>query len=211
VFIDLLSFAQPIGKFASGSTKLISNAGRLTLRARLPAFKLLTIEFLILSSLALNPIDGIGALLKALGSKGLKISRSGIFRIKELAGRAGHYNFSRSLPQVTGAGRWKPLVNGDQLASLRGVDDVPVRNLSSSGKARYYLVDPLSSKPYGPLLRSRSSEFSLGRSHYSPLEKTKENVIVELADKSSVREVLEVDGRTTLFIDDQPYGPEGQL
>ncbi|MNH88081.1 hypothetical protein D3C73_405810 [compost metagenome] len=205
VFIDLLSFAQPIGKFASGSTKLISNAGRLTLRARLPAFKLLTKEFLILSLMALNPLDGIGALLKALGSKGLKIGRSGIFRIKELAGSAGHYNFSRSLPQVTGAGRWKPLVNGDQLTSLRGLDDVPVRNLSSSGKARYYLVDPLSSKPYGPLLRSRSREFSLGRSHYSPLEKTKDNVIVELADKSSVREVLEVDGRTTLFIDDQPY------
>lgn len=205
VFIDLLSFVQPIGKFASGSTKLISNAGQLTLRARLPAFTSLTKEFLVLSLLALNPLDGIGSLLKALASKGLKIGRSGIFRARELAGRAGHYHFSRSLPQVTGAGRWKPLVNGDQLASLRGVDDVAIRNLSSSGNARHYLVDPLSSRPYGPLLASRSSELSLGRSHYSPLEKTQDNVIVELADKSRVREVLEVDGRTTLFIDDQPY------
>lgn len=205
VFVDVLSFAQPIGKFASGSTKLISNAGRLTLRARLPAFKLLTKEFLVLSLQALNPLDGIGALLKALGSKGLNIGRAGIFRIKELADRAGHYDFSRSLPQITGAGRWKPLVNGDQLASLRGLDDVPVRNLSSSGKAQRYLVDPLSSKPYGPLLPTRSSELALGRSHYTTLEKTNNNVIVELADNSSVREVLEVDGRTTLFIDDQPY------
>lgn len=205
VFTDLLSFAQPIGKFASGSTKLISNASQLTLRARLPAFASLTREFLVLSMLALTPIDGIAALLTALGSKGLKIGKSGIFRIKELAGRANHYNFSRSLPQVTGAGHWKPLVNGDQLASLRGVNDVPVRNLSSSGKAQHYLVDPLSSRPYGPLLPNRSSELSLGRSHYSPLEKTKDNFIVELANKSSVREVLEVDGRTTLFIDDQPY------
>ena len=206
---DLVSFAYPIGKFASGSAKLISNTGQLTLRARLPAFTSLTKELLILSLQALNPLDGIGALLKALGSKGLKIGKSGIFRFKELAGKAGHYDFTHSLPQISNPGRWRPLASGDQLATIRGIDDVPVRNLASSGEVNYRLVDPLSSKPYGPLLHSTSGELLPGRSHYSPLKRENGHVMLEVAENTRVREILEVDGRTTLFLDDVPYRLDG--
>ncbi|EJM70689.1 hypothetical protein PMI30_00636 [Pseudomonas sp. GM50] len=205
LFTDLASFALPVGKFASGSAKLISNAGRLTLRARLPEFASLTKELLILTLQALNPIDGIGQLLKALGTRGLKSGRFGIAQVKELAGKAGHYDFARSLPQISDGGRWRPLVSGDQLATIRGIDDVPVRNITATGKANYRLIDPVSSKPYGPSLTTHSGGLSLGRSRYSTLENNNRHVIVELAENSRVREVLEVNGSTTLFINEQPY------
>lgn len=205
LFADLLSFAQPIGKFASGSLKLISNAGRLTLRAKLPAFASLSKELVILSIQALNPAEGVAALLHALGSRGLRFGQSALIKVKHLTGQAGQYDLTRSLPRLHDSGRWKPLVSGDHLATIRGVDDVPVRNIASTGKADYRLIDPLSSKPYGPLLNTPTNELSLGRSRYATLENNNRHVIVELAENSRIHEVLEVDGRTTLFINDQPY------
>lgn len=205
LFADLLSFAQPIGKFASGSMKLIGNASRLTLRARLPAFASLSKELMILTLQAINPIDGVAMLLRVAGGRGMRLGRSALFRFKELAGRAGHYDFARSLPQVRDSSRWSPLINGDQLATIKGIDDIPVRNLNAIGKADYRLIDPLSSRPYGPLLNTHSNGLSLGRSRYATLENNNRHVIVELAENSRIREVLEVDGTTTLFINDQPY------
>lgn len=208
LFSDLLSFAQPIGKFASGSAKLVSNTARLTLRARLPAFRYLTKELLILTAQSLNPIDGIASLLKVLGTKTLKFGVSGMARLKGLV-RTGHYDFAHSLPQISDAGSWRPFASGDRLATIKGIEDVPVRNVASSGKADYRLVDPLSSNPYGPSLPTRSSELSLGRSRYNTLEKTNDHVIVELDGNTHAREMLEVDGRTTVFLDDVPYRLDG--
>jgi hypothetical protein len=210
LFTDLASFALPVGKFASGSAKLISNAGRLTLRARLPEFASLTKELLILTLQALNPIDGIGQLLKALGTRGLKSGRFGISQVKELAGKAGHYDFTRSLPQISDGGRWRPLVSGDQLATIRGIDDVPVRNIASTGNANYRLIDPVSSKPYGPSITPHTHELSLGRSSYSPLKKADDQVFVELPEKTRAEHILEIDGRTTVLIDDVPYRLDGE-
>ncbi|MFJ2389689.1 deaminase domain-containing protein [Pseudomonas koreensis] len=205
LFIDVASFALPVGKFASGSATLISNTGRLTLRARLPAFTSLTKELMILTLMAMNPVDGIGQFLKALGTRGLKLGRFGIFQARQLAGKAGHYDFARSLPQISDAGRWKPLVSGDQLATIRGIDDVLVRNIATAGKSNYRFIDPVSSRPYGPSLTTHSDGLSFGRSHYNTLENNHRHVVVELSENSRVREVLEVDGSTTLFIDNQPY------
>lgn len=207
--MDVASFALPIGRFASGSAKLISNAGGLIVRARLTAFATLTKEVSILALQSLSPLDLVGKLLKALGSRTLKLSRFVIFKVKSMANKAGRYNFVQSLPQIENAGRWRPLESGDVLATVRGIDDVPVRNLSSTGKADFRLVDPLSSQPYGPSLSPASSELSLGRSHYITLEKNSSHVIVEVAENTRVRNVLEVDGRTTVFLDDVPYRLDG--
>lgn len=209
LFADLLSFAQPIGKFASGSAILISNAGRLTFRARLPAFVSLTKKLLISSLQTLNPVDGIGSLLRALGARGVKLARFSVLRIKELAGKAGSYDFVHKLPQISDAGRWKPLAKGDQLATVKGIDDIHIRKSAIPDNADYHLIDPLSSRPYGPRLTTRSGDISLGRSHYNSLDNTKNHVIVEVSENSRIREVLEVDGRTTLFIDDVPYRLDG--
>ncbi|MHC8382908.1 deaminase domain-containing protein [Pseudomonas sp. LB3P14] len=61
-----------------------------------------------------------------------------------------------------------------------------------------------------PQISNASGEFSLGQSHYNTLEKTDSHVVVEVAENSRVREILEVDGRTTMFINDIPYRLDGE-
>lgn len=201
--MDLSSFGVPIGKLASGSTKLLSNAGRLTVRARITAFASLTKEVSILALQALNPIDWVGSLLKALGSGGLKLVRSGIFRIKALAGKAGHYDFVRGLPQIADAGRWKPLSTGDRLASVKGLNDVPVRNTGSAATPVFHAVDPVSGKPFGP--RFLAHDISMGPSKYQHAGITDNEKLYGIPKTAHLRKRLEVDGRTTVFIDDVPY------
>ena len=203
--MEVAPFASPIGKFAAGSLRLIVNPGRLALSMRLPAFASTIKQVMILTLQALNPADMAVSLFQILGAKGLKLVRFGVFRIQQLRGKAGHYDFTRSLPRIRDAGNWKPLASGDQLARIRGIDDVPVRSIVSTSKTSYRLIDPLSSRPYGPAINASTDELLLGRSHYRTLENNDHHTIVELTRNSRVQEVLEVDGRTTLFIDDQPY------
>lgn len=209
LFFDVISFVIPIGKFATGSIRLISNAGQLATRATLPSFSTLTKTLLVSTLRALNPLEIIPALLKGLGKSVRYIYKTVTSEFNELVGKIRYYEYVRSLPQLSDAGRWKPATLGDQLASIKGIDDVPIRNIGTSGKTDLRLIDPLSSKPYGPSLTTRASDFSPGQSHYSTLESRNQQSVVELAKTRHVREVLEVDGRTTLFIDDVPYRLEG--
>ncbi|MCP1519795.1 hypothetical protein J2Y74_004105 [Pseudomonas migulae] len=209
LFFDVISFAIPIGKFASGSVRLISNAGRLATRATLPSFKTLTKTLLVSTLRALNPLEIVPALLKGLGKAVRYIYKAVTVNFNEFMGTIRYYEYVRSLPQLSDAGRWKPATLGDQLASIKGIDDVPIRNIGASGKTDWRLVDPLSSKPYGPPLTTRASDLSPGQSHYRTQESRNQQSVVELAKTRHVREVLEVDGRTTLFIDDVPYRLEG--
>lgn len=213
LIIDVASFAFPLGKFVSGSMKLVSTAVRSGVRASLPKFGVLSQKLVASFTTNLIPFYGVPKLTLqlskgALGGiyTGVKFTASKSFNsLKPLLGRSGKYSFIEGLPQATHPGRWTPHLQGDQLATLRGLEDIPVRNIAPTGKASYRLIDPLSYKPYGPSLATRSGELSLGRSHYSTLAKDDRHVIVELSANSRIREVLEVDGRTTLFIDDQPY------
>ncbi|SEE84121.1 deaminase domain-containing protein [Pseudomonas migulae] len=209
LFFDVISFAIPIGKFVTGSVRLINNAGRLATRATLPSFATLTKTLLVSTLQALNPLEIIPALLKGLGKAVRYIYKAVTFNFNDFMGTIRYYEYVRSLPQLYDAGRWKPATLGDQLASIKGIDDVQIRNIGASGKTDWRLVDPLSSKPYGPPLTTRASDFSPGQSHYRPLEGRNQQSVVELAKTRHVREVLEVDGRTTLFIDDVPYRLEG--
>lgn len=209
LFFDVISFVIPIGKFATGSIRLISNAGQLATRATLPSFTTLTKTLLVSTLRALNPLEIVPALLKGLGKAAQYTYKGVTFRFNQLAGKIRYYEYARSLPQLSDAGRWMPATRVDQLASIKGLHDVPIRNIGASGKTDMRLVDPLSSKPYGPSLNTRASDFSPGQSHYSPLESGNQQSVVELANTRHVREVLEVDGRTTLFIDDVPYRLKG--
>jgi hypothetical protein len=201
--MDLASFGLPIGKLVSGSIKLLGNASRLTILARLTAFASLTKEVSILTLQALNPVDGVGSLLKALGSRGVKLGRSGIFKIKAMAGKAGHYEFAQSLPQIGGAGRWRPLSTGDRLASVKGLEDVPVRNTGSAVSPAFHAVDPVSGKPFGPSLPAH--DISMGPSTYQKIGIADNEELYVIAETAQVRTTLEVDGRTTVFIDNVPY------
>ncbi|MBK5351929.1 hypothetical protein JFU37_05325 [Pseudomonas sp. TH41] len=209
LFFDVLSFGLPIGKFAVGSLRLVINAGQLSMRTALPSFTLLTKKLVTSLLKALNPIDGIPQLLKALATGLWKLAKFAFHQFTELAGKLRYYNYVRSLSRLNNAGRWLPQTVGDQLARVKGIDDVLVRNLATSGKSDFRLIDPLSTKPYGPTLPTKSGELLPGRSGYRPLAKTDNHVTVELSDKTLVREVLEADGRTTLFLDDVPYRLDG--
>lgn len=214
--LDLASFISPVGKFMSGSVRLIRagvTASRMTVKASLPSFSTLTRKLLTDSLRNLNPLDGVPTLLKATVSgarKGLYIAGSmGLDGIKKLTGHADSYRLVHNLPQTTDPGRWKPLTNSDRLATVNGVDDVLVRNTSPSDLTRFHPVDPVTSLPYGPRLSNNHRNFMQGRSTFKTLPPTESHVLVELPEYVHIREVLEIDGRTTLFVDDIPYRLDG--
>ncbi|MHC8288079.1 hypothetical protein ACYZUD_14930 [Pseudomonas sp. XS1P51] len=214
--LDLASFLTPVGKFMSGSVRLIragATASRMTVKASLPSFSTLTRKLLTTSLSNLNPLGGIPTLLKTMGSgawKGLRTAgRIGVSGFKKLTGHADSYRLVHNLPQTTDPGRWKPLTSNDRLATVNGVDDVLVRNTSPSDLTRFHPVDPVTSLPYGPRLHNHSDNLIQGRSTFKTLPPTESHVLVELPEHAHVREVLEVNGRTTLFVDDIPYRLDG--
>ncbi|WP_130904147.1 hypothetical protein [Pseudomonas sp. Sample_22] len=210
--MDLASFVSPIGKFMAGSVRLIraaTTASRMAVKASLPSFSTLTRKLLVASLRNLNPLDGVPSLLKAIGSgtwKGLYTAgRFGVSGLRKLAGNTDSYRLVHNLPQATDPGRWKPLTSSDRLATIDGVDDVLVRNTSPSDLTRFHPVDPVTSLPYGPRLHNHSDNLIHGRSTFKTLAPTDTHTLVELPEQARIREVLEVDGRTTLFVDDIPY------
>ncbi|MEO8644412.1 hypothetical protein [Pseudomonas sp.] len=214
--LDLASFISPIGKFMSGSVRLIRAgvlASRMAVKASLPSFSTLTRKLLTASLRNLNPVDGIPSLVKATVSgarKGLYTAgRMGLDGIKKLTGHADSYRLVHNLPQTTDPGRWKPLTNSDRLATVNGVDDVLVRNTSPSDLTRFHPVDPVTSLPYGPRLHNHNGNLIQGRSTFKTFPPAESHVPVELPEYAHIREVLEVDGRTTLFVDDIPYRLDG--
>ncbi|WP_415773754.1 hypothetical protein [Pseudomonas sp. LB3P38] len=214
--LDLASFISPIGKFMSGSVRLIragTTASRMTVKASLPSFSTLTRKLLTASARNLNPLDGVPTLVKTMGSgawKGLHTAgRLGVSGFKKLTGHADSYRLVHNLPQTTDPGRWKPLTSNDRLATVNGVDDVLVRNTSLSDLTRFHPVDPVTSLPYGPRLHNHSKNLIQGRSTFKTLPPAESHVLVELPENAHIREVLEVDGRTTLFVDDIPYRLDG--
>ena len=216
LLLDLASFITPIGKFMSGSVRLIragATASHMTAKASLPSFSTLTRKLLTATLSNLNPLDGLPTLLKSMGSgawKGLRTAgRIGVSGLKKLAGHADSYRLVHNLPQTTDPGRWKPLTNNDRLATVNGVDDVLVRNTSPSDLTRFHPVDPVTSLPYGPRLHNHSDNLIQGRSTFKTLPPTESHVLVELPENARIREVLEVDGRTTLLVDDIPYRLDG--
>lgn len=215
LLIDIVSFGIPLGKFAAGSIRLAVQAGRMSIRATIPGFTKLSRKFLADTLKNLNPLDGLPDLVR-LSARGVKsagravaaLENQALFQLKKLAGRADDYDLLSHLPQATSPGRWQPLNHADRLAVIKGIEDVPVRRIGGPGN-RHFLVDPLSGQPFGPALTTERHQVSFGRSHYSPLKKTDEEIFVELADDSRVHLLLEVDGRSTVFIDDVPYRLDG--
>ncbi|WP_030128752.1 deaminase domain-containing protein [Pseudomonas sp. QTF5] len=216
LLVDLASFLCPIGKFISGSVRLIrlaAGASRMAAKASLPSFSTLAGKLLTTSLRNLNPLDGIPSLLKTMGSGArnglLAAGRISLGSIKKLTGQADSYRLVHNMPQAIDPGRWRPLANGDQLATINGVDDVLMRNTGPTGLKRFHLVDPVTSLPYGPRLHNNHRNLVQGRSTFKTLPPTESHVLAELPEHAHIREVLEVDGRTTLFVDDVPYRLDG--
>nr|WP_279309556.1 hypothetical protein [Pseudomonas koreensis] len=216
LLLDLASFLFPIGKFISGTVRLIRAANtvtRIAVKTSLPSFSTLTRKLLTATVSNLNPLSGIPTLLKTtvsgVGRGLLGVGRLTIGGVKKLAGHADGYRLVNNLPQTIDPGSWKALTQGDRLASVRGIDDVLVRHTSSTNLKRFHLVDPVTALPYGPRLFNHRKQFMQGRSSFSTLSHGKLHVRAEIPEQASIREMLEIDGRTTLLIDDIPYRLDG--
>ncbi|MEG2040576.1 MAG: deaminase domain-containing protein, partial [Hafnia sp.] len=172
-------------------------------------FQKLTVS-LVKNAIPFHGMPTLGFRLVRGSIKGLYAGLQSVLRpvyksIRTAVGRTGSHSFIDGFAHIDNPASWRQLVGGDQLASLRGMHDVPVRNVASAGKSDFRLIDPLSSQPYGPLLSRASGELSLGRSRYNILKKHSSHVTVAVAGNTRVREVFDVDGRTTVFLDDVPY------
>jgi len=213
LYTDSLAFALPLGKFASGMVKLASTAVRTGYKHALPQFSHLTGKLLVSSVQNFNPLDGMPSLAKKLVQGLYATIRltliSAVKLIKRLAGRTGTYDIVKGLPVVSDPGRYRLLADSDELATTRRIADVPVRKVSNTPARDYRLIDPIANKPYGPPLMDKTYRLSLGRSAFSALEATDQQVTVRISENAQVRAVPEIDGRTTLFIDDVPYRLDG--
>ncbi|AWY43517.1 hypothetical protein DKY63_27790 [Pseudomonas putida] len=214
--VDLASFLFPVGKFMSGSVRLIrlgNGVSSMAVKASLPSFSSLTRNLLIASAKNLNPLDGLPTLLKSMASGAgrglLATGRLSLVGIKKLTGQADNYRLAHNLPQAIDPGSWKPLTNNDHLATINGIDDVLVRHTNPSDLQRFHLVDPVTSLPYGPRLFNNHRNIRQGRSTFKMQPPTESHALAELSEHAHIREVLEVDGRTTLFVDDIPYRLDG--
>jgi hypothetical protein len=211
LLLDLASFLCPIGKFMSGSIRLLkaaSGTARMTVKASLPAFSTLTRKLLVSSVKNLNPLDGIPSLFKGVGKGLLLVGRAGVSAVRTLSG-IGNFRLFHNLPQAIDPGQWKALNQHDRLATINGVDDVFVRHTDALDLRRLHLVDPVTALPYGPRLHN-SRHLIIGRSTFKALPPTDTHALAELPEYARVKELLEVDGRTTLLIDDIPYRLDGE-
>ncbi|WP_347901377.1 hypothetical protein [Pseudomonas purpurea] len=205
LIIDVAAFVYPIGKYVSGVVKLVLTAGKLGTRATLLGFGNLTTTLLIATVQNLLPLDGIPSLLKSGSRLVLRYGQKGLFKVKSLAGHAGRYDVVGAVYISTTPGTWKPRGAGDHLATVRGIEDVPLRNTGLASKPDYHLIDPLSGKPYGPKLGIKANEISFGRSEYTRVAKVDNRAVFDLPKTTRVQHIPEVDGRSTLLIDDVPY------
>jgi hypothetical protein len=213
LYTDSLTFALPLGKFVSGTAKLVSTSVRMGYRHTLPQFSPLLSKLMVSSLQNFNPLDGMPSLARSLVLGLYAVNRlalkTAIKLIKRLSERTGTYDFIKGLPQVSAPGHFQLPGASDELAYTRNVADVPVRKVSNARPFDYRLIDPLSNKPYGPPLADKTYRLSPGRSSYEALEATDQQVTVRIAENAQIRAVPEIDGRTTLFIDDVPYRLDG--
>lgn len=131
----LLTFAGPAGKFAAGSVRLLSTAGKIGVRALLPKFLPLVKKFAVSVAHNLNPLDpvmpainGLGGRLMKSGRAGLSNLQAGIAKVKQsgflkLPGR-GRYDITPKIPLTP-----RPVAKGLTLRVPEGLSGDQVRVL----------------------------------------------------------------------------------
>ncbi len=212
LFLDLASFLFPVGKFISGSVRLArvgAKASQMAVKASLPTFSTLSRKLFVSSLNNLNPLDGLPTLLKSLVSGVRLAGQTGLHALKNLSTGKKSFPPLHDGSYAIDPARWKPMTERDRLATVNGTDDVWVRNTHPSNPARHHRVDPSTALPYGPRLSLYPKDFVQGQSSFPMLPPTDTHALALIPEKAHVRELLEVDGRTTLLIDDIPYRLDG--
>ena len=153
LFIDIVAFALPVGRYVAGSTRLLIQAGKTGLRLALPKLAKLTGKLVIATLQELNPLAALPSLLRLarfgllkLGHKLMRHAQRGIAQLRDGAIAARHM---RSVDPDS----WKPLQAGDQLFTVDGFANVPMRNVGSLEAPDYRLIDTASNQAFGPRFR----------------------------------------------------------
>ncbi|HEF4759261.1 TPA: hypothetical protein SAN82_001675 [Pseudomonas putida] len=213
MFTDAVSFALPLGKFVSGTVKLTSTALRMGFKNTLPPLSRLSGKLLTATLQNFNPLDGMPTLAKGLVQGLYAMNRfalnAAVRNISTLAGRAGKYDFVKGVAQVKEPGRYRLLSASDELAFTKGISDIPVRKVNNGKIPDYRMIDPVANKPYGPPLLDGLDRLWVGRSVYHPIQTTDDHVFFNVADNAKIRELPEINGSSTIFINDVPYRLDG--
>ncbi|NNA96074.1 hypothetical protein [Pseudomonas gessardii] len=131
----LLTFAGPAGKFAAGSVRLVSTAGKIGVRALLPKFAPLVKKFAGSVARNLNPLDPLMPVLSSSGRRVLKYQGEGL---KNLQASLGKFKQSAAL-KLPGRGRYdvtpqipltpRPIGQGKTLRVPEGISSDQARVL----------------------------------------------------------------------------------
>ncbi|AUZ46687.1 SET domain-containing protein [Pseudomonas orientalis] len=153
LFIDIVAFALPVGRYVAGSTRLLIQAGKTGVRLALPKLAKLTGKLVIGTLQELNPLAALPSLLRLarfgllkLGHKLMRQAKRGIAQLRDGTIAARHM---RSVDPDS----WKPLQAGDQLFTVDGFANVPMRNVGSLDAPDYRLIDTAANKAFGPRFR----------------------------------------------------------
>ncbi len=153
LFIDIVAFALPVGRYVAGSTRLLIQAGKTGLSLALPKLAKLTGKLVIATLQELNPLAALPSLLRLarfgllkLGHKLMRQAKRGIAQLRDGTIAARHM---RSVDPDS----WKPLQAGDRLFTVDGFANVPMRNVGSLDAPDYRLIDTASNKAFGPRFR----------------------------------------------------------
>lgn len=153
LFIDILSFGLPVGRYVAGSARLAIQAGKAGIRSALPQFAKLARNLVISTLQELNPLAAVPSLLRLarfgllkLGHIAIRQARRGIAQLRD------GYIAARHMKSVD-PDAWKPLQAGDQLFTVDGFANIPMRNVGSLDAPDYRLIDTASNKAFGPRYR----------------------------------------------------------
>lgn len=153
LFTDIVSFALPIGKYLAGSSRLVSQAGKLGLRLALPRFASLTRTLLISTLRELNPLESVLGLLqlgrfalRKIGAAAMRQARLGIAQLRDGTVTAQHL-------LAVDPNTWTPRQPGDRLCTVEGIANIPMRNVGSLDAVDYRLIDAVSNQAFGPRYR----------------------------------------------------------
>lgn len=131
----LLTFASPAGKLAAGSVRLLSQAGKIGVRALLPKFAPLVKKFAVSVARNLNPLDPV---MPALNSVGNRLMKHGSLQLKEVQAGIAKFRQSAAL-ELPGRGRYditqqipltaRPLAPGQTVRVAEGITSDQARVL----------------------------------------------------------------------------------
>ena len=153
LFIDIVAFALPVGRYVAGSTRLLIQAGKTGLRLAMPKLAKLTGKLVIATLQEFNPLAALPSLLRLarmgmlkLGHKLMRQTKRGIAQLRDGTIAARHM---RSVDPDS----WKPLLAGDRLFTVDGFANIPMRNVGSLDAPDYRLIDAASNTAFGPRYR----------------------------------------------------------